>query len=107
MLILGKHKISARNPLKSLTPFAMAAFVVCASPFSVSVLAQSSAESASGSVTVQTGDTSLAAPPSIGAQLGEKSKAAEMFAPVTKANTPKIYTKPISNGPTEMDLRQL
>lgn len=107
MLILDKHKTSAINPLKSLTPFAMAAFVICASPFSISVLAQSSAESASGSVTVQTGDTSLAAPPSIGAQLGEKSKAAEMFAPVTKANTPKIYTKPISNGPTEMDLRQL
>jgi outer membrane protein TolC len=85
----------------------MAAFVVCASIFSVSVLAQSSLDGAPASVTVQSGDTSLAAPPSIGSQLGASSKAAEMFAPVTKANTPKIYTKPVSSGPTEMDLRQL
>ena len=107
MLILGKHKTSVAIPLKRVTPFAMAAFVVCASTFSVSTFAQPSVDNASGSVTVQTGDTSLAAPPSIGAQLGASSKAAEMFAPVTKANTPKIYTKPISSGPTEMDLRQL
>ncbi|MEA9604251.1 TolC family protein [Polynucleobacter sp. JS-JIR-II-c23] len=107
MLILGKHKISVATPLKRVTPFAMAAFVVCASTLSVSTFAQPSVDNASGSVTVQTGDTSLAAPPSIGAQLGASTKAAEMFAPVTKANTPKIYTKPISSGPTEMDLRQL
>jgi len=107
LLILGKHKTSVATPLKRVTPFAMAAFVVCASTFSVSTFAQPSVDNASGSVTVQTGDTSLAAPPSIGAQLGASSKAAEMFAPVTKANTPKIYTKPISSGPTEMDLRQL
>ena len=107
MLILGKHNTSAIKPLKSVTPFAMAAFVICASTFSVSALAQSSLDGKSGSVTVQSGDTSLAAPPSIGAQLGESSKATEMFAPVTKANTPKIYAKPVSSGPTEMDLRQL
>ena len=107
MLILGKHKTSVATPLKRVTPFAMAAFVVCASTLSVSTFAQPSVDNASGSVTVQTGDTSLAAPPSIGAQLGASTKAAEMFAPVTKANTPKIYTKPISSGPTEMDLRQL
>ncbi|QWE03204.1 TolC family protein [Polynucleobacter sp. JS-JIR-II-b4] len=107
MLILGKHKTSVATPLKRVTPFAMAAFVVCASTLSVSTFAQSSMDNTSGSVTVQTGDTSLAAPPSIGAQLGASSKAAEMFAPVTKVNTPKIYTKPISSGPTEMDLRQL
>ena len=107
MLILGKHKTSVATPLKRVTPFAMAAFVVCASTLSVSTFAQPSVDNASGSVTVQTGDTSLAAPPSIGAQLGASSVAAEMFAPVTKANTPKIYTKPIASGPTEMDLRQL
>ena len=107
MLILGKHKTSEVTPLKRVTPFAMAAFVVCISAFSVSTVAQPSVDSTPATVTVQSGDTSLAAPPSIGAQLGASSKAAEMFAPVTKANTPKIYTKPISSGPIEMDLRQL
>ena len=107
MLILGKHETSVATPLKRMAPFAMAAFVVCTSTFSASAFSQSSTDSAPASVTVQSGDTSLAAPPSIGAQLGASSKAAEMFAPVTKANTPKIYTKPIASGPTEMDLRQL
>ena len=107
MLIIGKQKISVVNPFNSVTPFAMAAFVLCASTFSAPLLAQPSADGLPASVTVQSGDTSLAAPPSIGAQLGANSKAAEMFAPVTKANTPKIYAKPVSSGPTEMDLRQL
>jgi outer membrane protein, heavy metal efflux system len=107
LLINGKHTICAVNPLNSVTPFAMAAFVLCASTFSVSAIAQPSVEGTPASVTVQSGDTSLAAPPSIGSQLGANSKATEMFAPVTKANTPKIYTKPVSSGPTEMDLRQL
>jgi hypothetical protein len=78
------------------------------------VFAQPSAGETPASVTVQSDDASLAAPPSIGAQLGAQdqkpgtnSKAAELFAPVTKANTPKIYAKPIASGPTEMDLRQL
>lgn len=107
MLILGRYKTSVVQPLNSVTPFAMAAFVICASVFSVSAYSQSSLDSTPASVTVQSGDTSLAAPPSIGSQLGASSKAAEMFTPVTKANTPKIYSKPISSGPTEMDLRQL
>lgn len=113
MLILGKYKTNAAKTLKSVTPFAMAAFV-CASTFSTSLIAQQAVGSAPASVTVQAGDNPLATPPSIGAQLsgpdakvGTSSKAAEMFAPVTKANTPKIYTKPTSSGPTEMDLRQL
>ena len=107
MLILGRYKTSAVKPLNSVTPFAMVAFVVCVSAFSVSALAQPSSDSTPASVTVLSGDTSLAAPPSISSQLGASSKAAEMFAPVTKANTPKIYTKPVSSGPVEMDLRQL
>jgi len=107
LLILGRYKTSVVQPLNSVTPFAMAAFVICASVFSVSAYSQSSLDSTPASVTVQSGDTSLAAPPSIGSQLGASSKAAEMFTPVTKANTPKIYSKPISSGPTEMDLRQL
>ena len=107
MLILGKHETSVVQSLNSVTPFAMAALVVCSSAFSVSAFAQAVVDSTPASVTVQSGDTSLAAPPSISSQLGASSKAAEMFAPVTKANTPKIYTKPIASGPTEMDLRQL
>ena len=114
MLILGNHTTSAVKPLKSKNAFAVFACALCTSLYPFSVLAQSSQSNAPASVTVQTGDTSLAAPPSIGAQLavqdppmGSSSKAAELFAPVTKANTPKIYTKPISSGPTEMDLRQL
>lgn len=110
MLILGKHKTIVLYSLKSMTPFAMAAFVVCVPTFSISISAQSTVDGTPGSVTIQSGDTSLAAPPSIGAQLGAqdpKSKATELFAPATKANTPKIYTKPISSGPAEMDLRQL
>ncbi|MBU3557581.1 TolC family protein [Polynucleobacter sp. Ross1-W9] len=106
-MILGRYKTCAVKPLNSVTPFAMAAFVVCSSAFSVSAFAQAAVDGTPASVTVQSGDTSLAAPPSIGSQLGASSKAAEMFAPVTKANTPKIYTKPVSSGPTEMDLRQL
>ena len=81
MLILGKHKTSVLYPLKSMTPFAMAAFVLCAASFSVSIFAQSTSDGASGSVTVQSGDTSLAAPPSIGAQLGARLKKHVLFLP--------------------------
>ncbi len=62
------------------------------------------------SVTVQTSEATLAAPPSIGAQLSAQepsSKAAELFAPVTKANMPKNFVKSAPSGPVEMDLRQL
>jgi outer membrane protein TolC len=92
----------------------MAAFVVCSSVFALAASAQSSLDSTPASVTVQSNDGSLSMPPSVAAQLDAEdkkftanSKAAELFAPVTKANTPKIYTKPVSSGPTEMDLRQL
>ena len=77
-------------------------------------------EKSGASVTVQSGNayvnSSLAAPPSvlgqapIGAQLTSQEKplrASDALVPVTKANTPKIYTKPIASGPVEMDLRQL
>ena len=104
MFILGRYKISAANLLKGMTP------LVCAS-LAFNLFAQSATNSAPpASVTVQTSDTSLTTPPSIGAQLSEQNKsikAAELFAPVTKANTPKMYTKPASSGPVEMDLRQL
>ena len=107
MLILGRYKTSVVQPLNSLTPFAMAAFVACSSVFSVSAFSQAALDSAPASVTVQSGGTAVMAPPSIGSQLGASSKAAEMFTPAAKADTPKIYTKPVTSGPTEMDLRQL
>jgi len=107
LVIHGKRKASEVKLLKSIALYAMATFAI-------SAFAQVSADTPPASVTVQTGDNSLAnslaAPPSIGAQLGsqdQSSKAAELFAPVTKANTPKIYVKSAPSGPTEMDLRQL
>lgn len=114
MLILGRQNIRAVNTPKSVNSLPMATLVVCASAFAFSVSAQPSHDSTPASVTVQAGDNSLATPPSIGSQLGAadkyldiNSKASELFTPVTKENTPKIYTKPVSTGPTEMDLRQL
>jgi len=103
LLILGTRKIRVSNALKGIVPFVIAslAFSTCA---------QTASTSSSASVTVQTGDTSLSAPPSIGAQLSAQetpSKADQLFAPVTKANTPKSYVKSAPSGPTEMDLRQL
>ena len=103
MLILGTLKTSALHLLKSIAPFAMMTFAV-------SVFAQTPIDKTPASVTVQSGDNSLAAPPSIGAQLSSEdksSKAAELFGPVTQKDTPKIYTKGTPSGPTEMDLRQL
>lgn len=114
MLIYSKYITSEVKPLKSKTSFAVFACLFYGSAPPSLVFAQPSVVEAPASVTVQSGDTSLAAPPSIGAQLGAQdqkasanSKAAELFAPVTKVNTPKIYSKPTSSGPTEMDLRQL
>ena len=103
MLIHVKRKTSVVKLLKSIAPYAMATFAI-------SAFAQGSGSSTPASVTVQSGDSSLASPPSIGAQLSaqdQSSKAAELFTPVTKANTPKIYVKSTPSGPTEMDLRQL
>jgi len=103
LFIKGKRKTSVGTLLKSIAPYAMITFAI-------SAFAQGSGSSTPASVTVQSGDSSLASPPSIGAQLSAQdpsSKAAELFAPVSKANTPKIYVKSAPSGPTEMDLRQL
>ena len=103
MLIHGKRKTSVVNLLKNIAPYAMTAFAF-------SAFAQGSGNSTPASVTVQSGDSSLASPPSISAQLSAQDsspKATELFAPVTKANTPKSYVKSAPSGPTEMDLRQL
>ena len=89
MFIFGTRKISAVFTVKRV------AFVLFASTSSIAVFAQSDS-TPPASVTVQTGDANLSAPPSIGAQLSSQekpTKANELFAPITKANTPKIYVK--------------
>lgn len=103
MLILGTRKISVLNTIKGIAPFVVASLAF-------SAFAQTASNPITSSVTVQTGEASLDSPPSIGAQLSAQekpSKAAELFAPVTKANTPKSYVKSAPSGPVEMDLRQL
>ena len=91
------------------SPFKRIACGICITTFFVTAVF---AQSAPASVTVQTGDadtalsTPLSTPPTVDTQ-STPSKAAELFAPVTQANTPKIYTKSAPSGPTEMDLRQL
>jgi outer membrane protein TolC len=114
LLILGRRKTSVVNLLKSIAPYAMASGVLGLSSFSPAVFSQTTIDGGPASVTVQSGDGSLSVPPSISSQMGTQdqkkdpnSKAAELFTPVTKANTPKIYAKPVSSGPAEMDLRQL
>ena len=101
-MIYGQLKTSAVSQFKRV------ACGVCATAFfASSVFAQSSSAS-SASVSVQTNDanTELSTPPALSAQ-STSSKAPELFAPVTQANTPKIYVKNVPSGPTEMDLRQL
>ena len=103
MLIHGTRKTSVVHLLKSIAPYAIASFVVSLSAVSVSAFAQSAVgDNTPASVTVQSGDL-LTTPPNV----ASSTKATELFTPVTKANTPKIYTKPVASGPAEMDLRQL
>ena len=103
MLIHGTRKTRVVHLLKSIAPYAIASFVVSLSAVSVSAFAQSAVgDNTPASVTVQSGDL-LTAPPNV----ASSTKATELFTPVSKANTPKIYTKPVASGPAEMDLRQL
>ena len=97
---------------RAVSQFKRVACGVCATAFfASSVFAQSAPQSSSASsasVSVQTNDanTELSTPPALSTQ-STSSKAPELFAPVTQANTPKIYVKNVPSGPTEMDLRQL
>ena len=67
------------------------------------------AQTNSSSVTVQANESkdSLSAPPVVSNQSSNPANAASLFAPLTKSDTPKIYTKGAPSGPAEMDLRQL
>ena len=109
MLILGSRKTSALIPYKRIAKLAMTTFALSAYCFPV--LAQiGEMGSTSATVLVQSDQSNpLGIPPVIGAKTaGNQSiKQIESLLPVNPANTPKIYTKAVSTGPSEMDLRQL
>jgi len=100
LFILSRFKTDLTSPRKRIY---VAAFAVCATAFSA---ATAFAQSAPANATVQAIDAKdvLSVPPIINAQT---SKAPELFAPVTPANTPKIYKRDVSSGTVDMDLRQL
>ena len=111
MLILGTRKISAFK-YQEIAFLALATFAFSAE---LSIAFAQTGIAPPSSVTVQSGDALSVppAPPSISSQLSQQgaqdkpSKASELFAPVTKANTPKNFVKSAPSGPVEMDLRQL
>ena len=112
MLILGTYKTSAVNPLKSVAKLAILAFAASAATFpAFAQIGEIATTPVSGAVLVQIdqGNT-LGMPPPIGAQtpvMDKHGKPLESLLPSTPANTPKIYTKSASSGPSEMDLRHL
>ena len=112
MLILSTYKTSAVNPLKSVAKLAILAFAASAATFpAFAQIGEIATTPVSGAVLVQIdqGNT-LGMPPPIGAQtpvMDKHGKPLESLLPSTPANTPKIYTKSASSGPSEMDLRQL
>ena len=109
-MIYGQLKTSAVSQFKRVACGVCATAFFASSVFaqSVSPSAPQSSSASSASVSVQTNDanTELSTPPALSTQ-STSSKAPELFAPVTQANTPKIYVKNVPSGPTEMDLRQL
>ena len=111
MLILGPRKISAIRPIKRMAKLAITTFAV--STFSFPVFAQigeigTIANSATVLVQIDQGNT-LGMPPPIGAPGAKEQTPKQMdsLLPANPANAPKIYTKPATSGPAEMDLRQL
>lgn len=114
MLILGPRKTSAVTsavwPLKRIASLAITTFAL--TTVSLSTFAQiGEIGTISGTVLVQIDEgNALGMPPPIGAQASPKNpttKPMESLLPVSPSNTPKIYTKPATSGPAEMDLRQL
>ena len=111
MLILGPRKISAIRPIKRMAKLAITTFAV--STFSFSAFAQTGEIATianSGTVLVQIDQSNTLGVPPLIAAPGAKEQAPKQMdslLPVNPANAPKIYTKPASSGPAEMDLRQL
>lgn len=112
MLIFGSRKMSAVPPIRRMAKLAITAFV--AGPISFSALAQigeigTIADSGTVIVQIDQGNV-LGMPPAMGTQVSPKDptlKQKDLLPPVNPTNAPKIYSKPNSSGPTEMDLRQL
>jgi outer membrane protein TolC len=76
--------------------------------FATPVFAQINAPiPASVTVQVSQSNDSLSTPPVVSNGTANPANAASLFAPVTKNDTPKMYTKGAPSGPTDMDLRQL
>ena len=105
-MIHGQLKTRAVSQFKRVACGVCATAFFASSVFAQSVSQSSSASSASVSVQTNDANTELSTPPALSTQ-STSSKAPELFAPVTQANTPKIYVKNVPSGPTEMDLRQL
>jgi outer membrane protein, heavy metal efflux system len=111
LLILGLSKISALRSIKRMAKLAIASFAVITLSFSVfAQVGEISKIPNSGAVLVQMnqGD-SLGMPPPMSTPGAKDQTAKQMdsLLPVNPNNAPKIYTKPASLGPAEMDLRQL
>jgi outer membrane protein TolC len=112
LLILGTYKTRAVNLLKKIVKLTLTTFAVGVSSFPVfAQMGQIGSAPVTGSVLVQVDQSNaLGAPPLIGAQaptLDKNGKPMESLLPPIPASTTKIYTKPASTGPSEMDLRQL
>lgn len=112
MLILDPRKTSEVQPFKRIAKLAMITFAVSAISFSAfAQIGEIGTVSGDATVLVQIDQaSSLGMPPSIGAQAIPKEQApkrVDSLLPANSANAPKIYTRPASSGPAEMDLRQL
>ena len=89
-------------------PINRVACVVTSLFFIAPVFAQTNAPiPASVTVQVSQSNESLSAPPVVGNETVSPANATSLFAPITKSDIPKIYTKGAPSGPTDMDLRQL
>ena len=106
-LIHGQIKTSA-FVIATAIPIKRVAFFVASLFFASSVFAQLNAPiPASVTVQVNQSNDALSAPPVVSNETASPANATSLFAPVTKNDTPKIYTKGAPIGPVDMDLRQL
>ena|GEM_PF-211191 len=106
-LIYGQIKTS-EFVIATAIPMKRVACVFASLIFTSPVFAQINAPiPASVTVQVSQSNDSLSTPPVVSNDTANPANAASLFAPVTKSDTPKIYTKGAPSGPTDMDLRQL
>lgn len=101
------HKRTSDRAITAPNPIFRIAFAIAIT--AAMSITSAFAQTNSSSVTVQANESkdSLSAPPVLSNQSSNPANAASLFAPLTKSDTPKIYTKGAPSGPAEMDLRQL